>query len=70
MFVVRTPAEDRVGDVARMKVGQLRDLRGDPRTALALLGGGSAGVPHEVVGDELLAPFERIEQGERSVGPR
>jgi hypothetical protein len=29
----------------------------------------SAGVPHEVVGDELSAPFERFEQGERPVGP-
>jgi hypothetical protein len=25
--------------------------------------------PHEVVGDELPAPFERVEQGERPAGP-
>ncbi len=52
-----------------MQVGQLRGLGGDPRAAFALLGRGSAGVPHEVVGDELPAPFERFEQGERPVGP-
>jgi len=34
----------------------------------ALLGRGMAGPPHEVVGDELLAPFERVEQGERPMG--
>jgi len=27
-----------------------------------------AGVPHEVVGDQLPAPFERLQQGERPVG--
>jgi hypothetical protein len=52
-----------------MKVGQLRDLGGDPRAAFALLGRGVAGPPHEVVGDEQSAPFERFEQGERPVGP-
>jgi hypothetical protein len=26
-------------------------------------------MPHEVVGDELSAPFERFEQGERPVDP-
>jgi hypothetical protein len=52
-----------------MKVRHLRDLGGDPRAAFALLGRGSAGIPHEVVGDELSAPFERIEQSERPVGP-
>ena len=68
-FVVGTLTEDRVGDVAGMQVGQLRDLGGDPRAAFALLGRGSARVPHEGVGDELSAPFERFEQGERPVGP-
>jgi hypothetical protein len=29
----------------------------------------SAGVPHEVVGDQLSATFERFEQGERPVRP-
>ncbi len=52
-----------------MQVGQLGDLGGDPRAALALLGRGPARhVPHEVVGDELPAPFERLEQGERPAG--
>ncbi len=54
-----------------------RQTRAKPRVTLshtlvslfALLGCGSAGVPHEVVGDELSAPFERFEQGERPVGP-
>ena len=61
-LVVGTLAEDRVGDVARMEVGQLRDLCGDPGAAFALLRCGAAGVPHEVVRDELPAPFERFEQ--------
>ena len=52
-----------------MQVGQLRDLGGDPRAAFALLGRGVAGVPHEVVGDELSASLESVEQGERPVGP-
>ena len=52
-----------------MQVGQLGDLGGAPRAAFALLGRGSAGVPHEVVGDELPASFERVEQGERPVRP-
>src|ERR1022692_1200988 len=52
-----------------MQVGQVRDLGGDPRAAFALPGGGVAGVPHEVVGDELPAPFECFEQGERPAGP-
>jgi hypothetical protein len=68
-FVVGTLTEDRVGDVAGMQVGQLTDLRCHPSAPLALLGGGSARVPHEVVGDELSVPFERVEQGERPVGP-
>jgi hypothetical protein len=50
-----------------MQVGQLRDLGGDPRAALALLGRRLTRVPHEVVGDELSAPFERFEQGERPI---
>jgi hypothetical protein len=52
-----------------MKVGQLCDLCGHPRTAFALLGRGFPGVPHEVVGDELSAPFERFEQRDRPVRP-
>ena len=68
-FAVGALTEDRVGDAARMKVGQLCDLGGVPRAALALLGRRSAGVPHEVVGDELSALFERFEQGERPVRP-
>jgi hypothetical protein len=52
-----------------MQVGQLRDLGGDPRAAFALLGRGPAGVPHEVVGDELPAALERVEQGERPAVP-
>jgi hypothetical protein len=52
-----------------MKVGQLRDLGGVEGAAFTLLGRGSAAVPHEVVGDELSAPFESVEQGERPVGP-
>ncbi len=62
-------SEDRIGDVTRVKVGQFADLGADPRAAFALFDRGSADIPHEVIGDELLAPFERLEQVERSVGP-
>src|SRR5229473_1737645 len=50
-----------------MEVGQLRQLRGDPRAAFTLLGCGSAGVPHEVVGDELSTALEHIEKRHRAV---
>ncbi len=50
-----------------MQVGQLRDLGGDPRAALALAGSGLAGMPHEVVGDQLRAAFERLGQRDRPV---
>jgi len=46
-----------------MQVGQLADLRGVERAAFALLGRGPPGVPHEVVGDQQPASFERFEQG-------
>ena len=39
-----------------------------PGAALALLGSGMAGVPHEVVGDQLPATLERVEQGQWPVG--
>jgi hypothetical protein len=52
-----------------MQVRQLPDLGGDPRAALALVGRGVPGPPHEVVGDELPAPLERVEQGDRPVRP-
>ena len=52
-FVVGALTEDRVRDVARMQVGQLRDVGRAPGAALALLGRGVTGVPHEVVGDQL-----------------
>jgi hypothetical protein len=68
-LVVGSLAEDRVGDVAEAQVGQLRDLGGDPGAPFALLGGGMAVPPHEVVGDELPAPFERLQHGERPAGP-
>ena len=68
-LVVRTLAEDREGDVTRVQVGQLPDLGGDPRAPFALLGGGVAGMPHEVVGDELATALEGVEQGERPWGP-
>ena len=68
-FAVGSLAEDRVRDVAGMQVGKLRDLGGAPRAAFALLGRGMAGVPHEVVGDELLPPLERVQQGERPLQP-
>ena len=50
-----------------MQVGQLADLGGVPRAAFALLGRGVAGVPHEVVGDQLPTALERLEQGDRPV---
>jgi hypothetical protein len=56
------------GDVAGVQVRQLADLARVHRAAFALLGRGSAGEPHEVVSDQLSAPFERVEQGERPVG--
>ena len=46
-----------------MQVGQFRDLGRTPRAALALFGCGMAGVPHEVIGDELPTALERIEAG-------
>jgi hypothetical protein len=52
-----------------MQVGQLADLRGVERAALALLGRGVPVPPHEVVGDELPAPFESVEQADRPVRP-
>ena len=52
-----------------MQRRQLADLAVIERAALALPGGGPAGVPHEVVGDQLPAPFERVKQGERPRGP-
>ena len=51
-----------------MKAGQLRTWVVH-HAAFALLGRGLAGVPHEVVGDELPGPLERVEEGERPVGP-
>src|SRR6185437_10339455 len=66
-LVVGALAEDREGDVPRMQVGQLGDLGGDPGAALALLGGGMAVPPHEVVGDQLPAALERLEQRDRTV---
>jgi hypothetical protein len=68
-FLVGPLTEHRVGDVARMQVGQLADLGGHPRAAFALLGGGMPVPPHEVVGDQLTAPFERVEQRDRSARP-
>jgi hypothetical protein len=52
-----------------VQVGQFGDLAGVERAALTLLGRGPTRVPHEVVGDQLPAPFERLQQGERSIGP-
>jgi hypothetical protein len=48
-----------------MKVGQLRDLRGNPGAPLALFRRGVAGVPHEVVGNEHLASLKRFQECHR-----
>ena len=53
-----------------MKVGQLRDLRGDPRAAFALLRRRVAGVPHEVVGDQLSTALEHVEKRHLAVRAR
>src|SRR5215831_4600581 len=50
---VRPLAENGEGDIARVKIGQLADLRGNPRASLALLRRRVAGAPHEVIGNEL-----------------
>ena len=68
-FGVGALAQDGEGDVAGVQVGQFGDLGGDPGAAFALLGGGMAVPPHEVVGDQLAASFERVEQGDRPGGP-
>src|SRR5215467_889947 len=53
--------------VTRMEIGQLADLRGNPGAPLALLRRGMAGVPHEIVRDELPTTFERVEKRQRTV---
>jgi len=50
-----------------MQVGQLADLRGVERAALALGFGWLAGLPHEVVGDQLPTAFEHLQQRDRPV---
>ena len=45
-----------------MQEGKLGDLRRIQAATLALLRRRAAGVPHEVVGDELLPPLKRIPQ--------
>jgi len=60
-------AQRGVGDVTRMQKRQLPNLPVVERAALALLGGRSAGVPHEVVGDELPAALECVQQRDRTV---
>src|SRR3954453_4394226 len=67
-FVIGALAEDRICDVAGMQIGQLGDLGGDPGAAFALLGRGMTGVPHEVIGDQLAAPLECVEQRDGTVG--
>jgi hypothetical protein len=52
-----------------VQVGQLGNLAEEQRAAFALLGSRALRPPHGVVGDELPSSFERIEQGERPVGP-
>src|ERR1035438_7107598 len=64
---VRALAKRGVGDVARMNIGQLADLRCNPGAPLALLRRRVAGVPHEVVGDEHPASLERVEQRHRAM---
>src|ERR1700691_2514095 len=50
-----------VGDIARMNIGELANLRCNPRAPLALLRRRMAGVPHEVVSDELSASLKHIQ---------
>ena len=69
-LVVGTRQKHRVGDVTSMKVGQLGNLGVAPRAALALLGRGSTWVPHEIIGDQLPAALEGVEQSDRSVRTR
>src|SRR3979409_2418699 len=59
---VRALAKSGVGDVARMNVGQLADLRRKEGAPLALLRRRVAGVPHEVVRDEQPAILKRVQQ--------
>ena len=58
---VRALAKRGVGDVARMNIGQLADLRCNPGAPLALLRRRVAGLPHEVVGDEHPASLKHIQ---------
>jgi hypothetical protein len=45
-----------------MEIGQLPDLCGNPGAPLALLRRWMAGVPHEIVRDELSTALERVEK--------
>jgi len=58
---VRALAEHGEGDVARMNIGQLVNLRRNPGAPLALLRRRVAGVSHEVVGDEHPASLKRVQ---------
>src|ERR1700720_2412014 len=53
---VRALAKRGVGDVARMNIGQLADLRCNPGAPLALLRRRVAGLPHEVVAMSIRRP--------------
>jgi hypothetical protein len=50
---VGTLAKHSESDVARMEIGQLADLRGDPSATFAPLRRRMAGVPDEVIGNQL-----------------
>ena len=50
-----------------MQIAELLHLRGDPGAAFALIGGGLAGVPHEVIGQQLTSVLEGVQQRDRSV---
>jgi hypothetical protein len=51
-----------------MQVGEIAHLIRVVGASLALLRGGTPVRPHEVVGEELSASLERVEQGQRAAG--
>jgi hypothetical protein len=63
---VRALAKHSEGDVARMNIGQLADLRCNPGAPLALLRRRVAGVPHEIVDNEHPASLKRVQQCHRA----
>src|SRR5262245_3159786 len=62
----RALAEHGEGDIARVNIGKLANLRCNPGASLALLRWRAAGVPHEIISDKHRAALKGIQQRHRS----